>query len=30
VIATVDNQETGFAGAIREELLDIATSVVNL
>ena len=30
VIATIDNQETGFAGAIREELIDIATGVVNL
>ena len=30
VIATVDNREDGFPGAIREELLDIATGVVTL
>jgi transcription termination factor Rho len=30
VIATVDNRTDGFPGAIREELLDIATAVVTL
>jgi len=30
VIATIDNSTDGFPGAIREELLDIATSVVAL
>jgi len=30
VIATIDNQTDGFAGAVRDELLDIATAVVTL
>lgn len=30
VIATIDNQTDGFPGAVREELLDIATAVVTL
>jgi transcription termination factor Rho len=30
VIATIDNQAAGFPGAIREELLDIATGIVTL
>lgn len=30
VIATIDDQSAGFPGAIREELLDIATGVVTL
>ncbi|MEY4313073.1 MAG: hypothetical protein RLZZ319_582 [Actinomycetota bacterium] len=30
VIATIDNQTAGFPGAVREELLDIATGVVTL
>ncbi|MEN9740811.1 MAG: transcription termination factor Rho [Actinomycetota bacterium] len=30
VIATVDNQTDGFPGAVREELLDIATGTVTL
>ena len=30
VIATIDNQTDGFPGAVRDELLDIATAVVTL
>jgi transcription termination factor Rho len=30
VIATVDNQTAGFAGVVRDELLDVATAVVTL
>jgi transcription termination factor Rho len=30
VIATIDNQTDGFSGAVRDELLDIATAVVTL
>jgi transcription termination factor Rho len=30
VIATLDNQTAGFTGAVREELLDVATGVVTL
>jgi transcription termination factor Rho len=30
VIATIDNQTAGFAGAVRDELLDVATAVVTL
>jgi transcription termination factor Rho len=30
VIATIDNQSAGFPGAVREELLDVATGVVTL
>jgi hypothetical protein len=30
VIATIDNQTDGFPGAVRDELLDIATAVVAL
>ncbi len=30
VIATIDNQPDGFNGAVRDELLDIATAVVTL
>lgn len=30
VIATIDDQTAGFAGAVREELLNVATSVVTL
>jgi transcription termination factor Rho len=30
VIATIDNSIDGFPGAMRDELLDIATSVVTL
>jgi transcription termination factor Rho len=30
VIATIDNQTAGFAGVVRDELLDVATAVVTL
>jgi transcription termination factor Rho len=30
IIATIDNQADGFPGAVRDELLDIATAVVTL